>query len=131
MGGQDGARRRVRRVHRREERREPRRPAGALAEAAAAGRLDRDEVAGAQLLRHLRGLLLAVHERAPAGAVLAPVLAARRVRAALGEHGDTAILEHAELAHDTVPTTVLAAAAGTGAQVPALDAQGIGELERL
>ena len=78
------------------------------AEAAAARRLDPDDVARAQLPRHLRGLLLAVHERAPGRAVLAAVGAARSVRAPLGEHREPAVLEHAQLAHDAVAAAVRA-----------------------
>jgi len=93
-----------------------------LSEAAAARRLDPDDVVGAQLSRDFRRLLLAVHERASARAVLSSASAVRRVRATLRKHREPAVLEHAQLAHDTVAAAVHACAARTRTQLPALDA---------
>jgi len=78
------------------------------AEAAATGRLDPDDVARPEPSRHLRRLLLPVHERPSGRTVGAAVRAARRPGPALGEHREAAVLEHAQLAHDAVAAAVRA-----------------------
>ena len=97
----------------------------------AAGRLDPDDVAGVQLARQFRRLLLAVDEGSTARTVLPAVPAGRRVAPALGEHREAAVLEHAQLAHDAVATAVRSRTAGASPQLPALDAQRVFQLERL
>ena len=76
---------------------------------AAARRLDRHDVAGAQLGRDLRRQLAAVEEVASRRAVAAAVGSAWRARAALAQDREAAVLEHAQLAHDAVAAAVRAA----------------------
>ena len=75
---------------------------------AAARGLDADDVAGVQLARQLRRLLLAVDEGSAARAVLPAGAARRGVASALGEHREPAVLEHAQLAHDAVAAAMRA-----------------------
>ena len=73
-----------------------------MAVTAAARSLDAQAVARGELARALRRDLLAVHEVAAAGAVLAAVAAAGRVSAAFGDQGVAHRRERLELAGDAV-----------------------------
>ena len=57
--------------------------------------------------------------------------ALRRVPSPFGDEREAAVLEHAQLADDAVPSSVLAAPPRAGKQRVALDAERVGELERL
>ena len=65
------------------------------------------------------------------GAPSSPPRPLRRMAASVTEDGETTGVQHANLANDTVAATVRAGAAGAGAEHVALDAQRVGELERL
>ena len=99
--------------------------------AAAAGRLDRQPVAGLQLAAGLGRQLLAVEQVAPARAVGAAVGAGRRVAAALGDERVGHRRQRLELAHEPVAAAVAPGAARAAADRVAHDAQRELELERL
>ena len=103
--------------------------AGAVA--AAAGRLDPQEVAGVDVDRRERGQLLAVQEVAARETVASAGRAPRREAPALGQEGEAAALEDAELADDSFPSGVAPGAARAAAQLVALHAERVRELERL
>src|SRR5262249_38286879 len=74
--------------------------------ATAAGALDPDHVPCMQLAREFRRLLFAVHERPPGQTVSSRGRAAGRMPPPLGEDGEPAVLEHAQLADDAVAAAV-------------------------
>ena len=74
--------------------------------ATAARCLDANDVARVQLPRQLRRLVLAVDERSAARAWLPTFPPWGRMTAPLREHREPAVLEHAELPHDTVAALV-------------------------
>src|SRR5689334_712815 len=98
---------------------------------AAARRLDRDDVPRAEVARQLRAGRLAVDEVASGRAGLPAALALRRLRAALADDRESAVLERTQLADDTVAPVMCTAAAGAEPQPVALDAQRVLQLERL
>ena len=67
--------------------------------------------------------LLAVQEVAAREAIAPARCAVRREAPALGQEGEAAALEDAELAHDPVASAVVARAARAAAQLVALDAE--------
>src|SRR6266545_2346986 len=97
----------------------------------AARRLDRDDVAGPDVPRHLRRKRLAVEQVAAGLAGRAAALALRRLRAALADDREPAVLEDAQLADDAVAASMSAVAAGPSAQAVALDTQRVLQLQRL
>src|SRR5204863_8808130 len=98
--------------------------------AAAAGRLDRDDITCLEVERRLRRDLLPVHEVPPHRAGAASALAPRRVPAALGDDAEPGIFEEPELSHDAVAAPVSTIASGAKPQAVALDPERIRQLER-
>src|SRR5205807_1250814 len=72
------------------------------AEAATSRRLDRDDVAGGQVARRLGRQRGAVEEVPARCGLVSSAFAPRCVRAALADDGEAAVLENAQLAHDSV-----------------------------
>src|SRR5262249_36202186 len=99
--------------------------------AAAARSLDPDDIARPQLPGQLRGLLLPVDQRAAKRTVLAAGATRWRASSPLREHRQPAVLEHAQLTNDAVSTSTGTLSARAGAQLPALDAKRIFELDCL
>src|SRR4029077_20479799 len=81
--------------------------------AAAAGRLNPDDVAGVELPGQLGRLLLAVDECAAARTLLSAGPARRRVAPTLGEQREPAVPGHAQLADDAIAASVSAGPART------------------
>ena len=107
------------------------RPLAGRAPAPAAGRLDAEEVAGLEVEDAIAGSSSPFRSVLPGQAVAASARSARRDRAPLGEEREPAGLEDAQLAHDAVAAAVTPCATRAGAQLVALDAQRVRELERL
>src|SRR6266545_7086518 len=95
---------------------DPSHAASLPAVSAAARRLDRHHVAGAQVPRHLRRDRLPVQEIAAARAVFAAARPARRACAALTEDREPTVFEDTQLTHDAVSATMFAGAAGAEPQ---------------
>src|SRR5918992_2706017 len=102
-----------------------------LTEATACRCLDRDDIAGGEVARHLRRQRFAVEEVATRCARGAAALALRRLRAALADDREPAVLEHAEFADDAVAAAVASSAARPEPERVALDAKRVLQLERL
>src|SRR5947207_1851169 len=93
-------------------------------EAAPTGRLHANDVARPHVARRLRGNRLTVHEAAPGLSRLAAARALRSPAAALPDERESARLEHAQIAHETVAAAraftrqPLGARTCTGANAP-------------
>src|SRR6476620_683385 len=99
--------------------------------AAATGRRDRDDVARRERARDFRGQRLSVQSIAARGSGASASFALRRVRPAFADDREPTVLEHTQLAHDSVAAAVVSGSARAEAQPVALDTQRILELERL
>src|SRR5207244_2962797 len=97
------------------------------AEAATSRRLDRDDVAGSQVARRLGRQRGAVEEVPARCGRVSSAFAPRCVRAALADDRDAAVLENAQLAHDSVTAATSPRPTRTEAQRVALDSQRVPE----
>src|SRR6476620_3737247 len=100
-----------------------------MSEAAAAGRLDADDVACAQHTRAFHRQLAPVQQVAAGQSRLTAADALRRARPPHADKREPAVLEHAQLAHDAVAAVMSALPTRAEPELMPFDPNGIRELE--